>query len=188
MNIKNVVVLPILIMVLFVSCSDEINSSSNETEVKTVEEIETENINSESEVPESWTSYKNERFNFCFNYPQDQFKAKGEPQNSDGNTFVSNDGNVEIKVYGYHNVLEQSTKEIFEADLKNNPERKVRKQDVQQNWYMISGDKNGRYFIEKRVVQNGEVKVIEAVLPHTEHQNYQVVLNDITNAFPFCSN
>src|SRR5690606_20483189 len=57
----------------------------------------------------TYATYTNERFNYRLEYPA-HFVAEGEPTNNDGQVFSGE--NVELRVFGTHNVQDESLRTI----------------------------------------------------------------------------
>ncbi len=55
----------------------------------------------------AWQTYENERFNYSVEYPQTFTRQEG-PQNNDGRVFVNSATSTTIRVYGRHNVNNDS--------------------------------------------------------------------------------
>jgi hypothetical protein len=51
-----------------------------------------------------WERYTNVRFAFSICYPKDFLVAQGESDNSDGQRFLSKDGQVELRAYGSYDL------------------------------------------------------------------------------------
>ena len=181
-TLRNVLFFAILIM---------INACATEVSEETAEPVtDTAQVNApdpeESQPTKQLSTYHNQRFNFCFIYPEGEFKPSGEAQNSDGNIFYSADGKMKVSVYGYNNVLDHNIDELLEFDLKNNPDKKVLKRELTSDHYMISGNMGKVAFIEKRVIAGGDVKVIQAEFPSEERGVYEEKAGAIVAGFPKC--
>ena len=50
--------------------------------------------------------YCNDRFDFCLKYPSQVFIQKNISTNEDGLVLRSHDDDLRLRVYGYHNILD----------------------------------------------------------------------------------
>ena len=180
--LRNVLFFTILMMIT--ACAAEVSEESAEPVRDTIQ------VNpAPAEVPQparQFTTYHNQRFNFCFIYLEDEFKPSGEAQNSDGNIFYSSDGKMKVAVYGYNNVLDHNIDELLQFDLKNNPDKKILKRELTSGYYMISGNIGKVAFIEKRVIAGSDIKVIQAEFPGEERAAFEHKASVIVDDFPKC--
>jgi hypothetical protein len=65
-----------------------------------------------------YDNYTNDRFFFAIDYPSDLLKMQPPPENEDGRTFLSGDGQVEIRVWGQYNALSESLRQRYLTTLK----------------------------------------------------------------------
>ena len=83
-----------------------------------------------------YSTYTNDRFFFSIDYPESLFKMQPEPDNDDGRTFLTDDGTVEMRVWGQYNTLSETLKQKYNATLKSFPDKPS---------YMVLGPK--RYVV-----------------------------------------
>lgn len=57
--------------------------------------------------------YCNTRYGFCVDYPEDVFPVQHISTNDDGVIAMSDDGNYQLRVYGYFNVMDWSVQDEF---------------------------------------------------------------------------
>ncbi len=70
----------------------------------------------EANAQHQYRTYRNVRFDYSISYPADLLSPQGESVNEDGQRFVSRDGRTELLVYGSHNSLDQTLREVFEQE------------------------------------------------------------------------
>ena len=59
----------------------------------------------QAQISNVYEEYCNDRFDFCLKYPSDVFLQKNISTNEDGLVLRSADDDLRLRVYGYHNVL-----------------------------------------------------------------------------------
>jgi hypothetical protein len=101
---------------------------------------------------EKYESYSNERFFFSIDYPSDLMKMQPPPDNDDGRTFLSNDGQTEVRVWGQYNADSKTLNERYTIDLKGFT-GKPSYIELKRDWYVLSGMKEGKIFYEKTLVR-----------------------------------
>ncbi|ANE50573.1 hypothetical protein [Flavisolibacter tropicus] len=115
-----------------------------------------------------YSSYCNNRFSFCIEYPTG-FNKQQKPDNDDGMIFLSADKKTEVRAFGSlatepFNELSQELE--MAIDNKN-----VTYKTVKKDWFIISGtDKNGNIFYRKTVKKKinymgtGETEVFQTLM------------------------
>ena len=64
-------------------------------------------------VPPTLEQYCNARYGFCLEYPGAKLTQKHLSENNDGIAVLSSDGNFQLRVYGYFNVMGWSVNEEY---------------------------------------------------------------------------
>jgi hypothetical protein len=99
---------------------------------------------------EDWKEYHNERFGLSLYYPADVFTLDRTAEAGDGQLFVSQIGNARLLVGGlindsgyspasYQRYLARKSYSQYQIDYR----------PLGQNWFVLSGEGNGRIFYEK---------------------------------------
>ncbi len=86
-----------------------------------------------------WASYDNPRFGYHLRYPSDVFTRSEESQNGDGITLYSPDGQARLLVFGGHNALGQSAREMAQQLGGLDDIREVTYRRVEPHWIVLSG-------------------------------------------------
>jgi hypothetical protein len=137
-----------------------------------------------------FATYTNERFAFSIDYPEELLKMQPPPDNDDGRTFRSDDGTVEMLVWGQENAELKTLDERYARDLKGfteKPTYMVSKRD----WYVISGIKDGKIFYQKTMVRrrHGDVYFTLTIeYPESEKAKYDPIVKKISESFKFDPN
>ena len=92
---------------------------------------------------ETFQTYANPRFNYSIDYPPKLLLPKGEAPNGDGQIFASSDQEARMIIYGTHNVLEQSIKDLFQQEAQDAASARITKtvtyKRQKANWFVVSG-------------------------------------------------
>src|SRR5574341_1362650 len=107
-----------------------------------------------------YRTYHNARFNYSISYPFKVLIPQGEAVNGDGQKFLSQDGRAEMLVYGSHNSLDQTLREVYEQETSRaeHPDRTVTYRVLRAGWFVVSGVENGRVFYQKTMLREGVFK------------------------------
>jgi hypothetical protein len=75
----------------------------------------------------NYRTYHNARFDYSISYPANILVPQGEAENGDGQKFLSGNGRAEMLVYGSHNSLDQSLRQVYESETSRteHPNRRV---------------------------------------------------------------
>lgn len=122
----------------------------------------------------TYRTYQNARFDFSVSYPADVLIPQGESENHDGQKFRSPDGRAEMLVYGSHNVLNQTLRQLFAEETNpsaDHPQRTLSYQTLKGNWFVVSGVEKGRVFHQKTMLIRGIFKTFR--IEYDESQKYQ---------------
>ena len=106
--------------------------------------------NAHAALAEDWKEYRNERFGLSLYYPADVFMSDRTTEAGDGQLFVSQIGNARLLVGGlindsghspasYQGYLARESYSQYQIDYR----------PIGQNWFVLSGEENGRVFYEK---------------------------------------
>ena len=136
-----------------------------------------------------YSTYSNARFAYSIEYPDDLLTpSKIEDGSNSGEIFHSKDKEVEMRVWGEYNALYRTWQQLYNADLKyfgNKPTYTVFK----DNWYVISGMKNGKIFYQKTLRRRlKEIDVLYTFTieyPKTEGAKFDPAVQRIAKSFKF---
>jgi len=139
---------------------------------------------------EKYATYANERFFFSIDYP-DSLKMQPPPDNDDGRTFLSEDGKVEMRVWGQYNAEEKTLDERYTFDLKGFTEKPAY-MVLKRDWYVLSGAKGDKIFYEKTLVRRKRVGdtyfTFTIEYPASQKAKYDPVVKRIADSFKFDPN
>lgn len=96
-----------------------------------------------------YNTYGNARFGYSISYPSN-LVPKGESTNGDGQVFEARDKSAKLTVWGSHNALNLSFKEMYDAD-RNEYGNSVTYKTIGANFYVISGKRNRKIFYQKTI-------------------------------------
>jgi hypothetical protein len=101
-------------------------------------------------VAEDWKEYRNERFGLNLYYPADIFTLDRTAEAGDGQLFVSQTGDARLLVGGLINDsgLSPASYQSYLA-RKSYSQYRIDYRRLGQNWFVLSGEGNGRIFYEK---------------------------------------
>ncbi|MEP7074958.1 MAG: hypothetical protein ABI878_04040 [Acidobacteriota bacterium] len=136
---------------------------------------------------DKFATYTNERFGFSIDYPEHVLTMEPAPDNDDGRTFRSDDGKIEMLVWGQHNALSKTLDERYATDLKGFTE-KPSYMVLKRDWYVISGLKEGKIFYEKTLVRRkgGDVFFTLTIeYPAGEKAKFDPIVKKIADSFKF---
>jgi hypothetical protein len=101
-------------------------------------------------LAEDWKEYRNERFGLSLSYPADVFTLDRTAEAGDGQLFVSQIGGARLLVGGLINDSGFSPVS-YQSYLagKSYSQYQIDYRPLGQNWFVLSGEGNGRIFYEK---------------------------------------
>ncbi|MFK7784628.1 MAG: hypothetical protein AB8B56_05925 [Crocinitomicaceae bacterium] len=185
-------------MILF-SCSMEGDTESEENGIDVEErsgdsngEIMDEESMQEMEEAEAqliWKNYRNERFDFCVDYPSNFLTPQGESENHDGNTFANANGSSEMRVSGIYNALDETIEEAFERATENDvyydDERKITYKTQEGDWFVASGNYNESIFYVRSSLIRDTFYTLYFEYHASEVQKFDEIIKRAKN-FPDC--
>jgi hypothetical protein len=137
----------------------------------------------------SWKTYTNVRFQYSICYPEDLIIPQGEAENSDGQMFLGNDGTTLI-VYGRHNALGQSLKEIMDESSSRlaGKSGKVTYKIIKPEWFVLSGVNESSIFYAKTLSSHAQLKSFELTYNRASAATYQPLVRRISKCFSDLAN
>jgi hypothetical protein len=133
-----------------------------------------------------YSTYHNARFDYSISYPVNILVPQGESVNADGQRFVSKDGRTEMLVYGSHNSLNQSLREVYEDESNRtaeHPNRVISYQILRQDWFVVSGVENGRVFYQKTMFRNSVFKTFRIEYDEQQKRTFDPITVAIARSF-----
>ncbi|MGB4336313.1 MAG: hypothetical protein WBJ41_15850 [Chromatiaceae bacterium] len=136
---------------------------------------------------ENFQTYHNPRFDYAIEYPANLLIPQGEADNGDGQVFVSPDQQARFKIYGTHNVLEESIKDLFHKESQDVATGKITKKVTykrqKNNWFVISGYIGNKIFYQKTLLSNDQFKTFYMEYPETQRHLYDHILGRMASSF-----
>lgn len=136
----------------------------------------------------NWTSYKNPRFGFTVEYPDNILQPNPESVNGDGRTFVSQDNNTLLTVRGQHNGENVTPAAYLKELTEGFPE--YRGADIfrqSENGFIITGTRAWKEYglVVLFGCNNTIINSLEFELPLTlgEQQTYQDIFSRMVRNF-----
>jgi hypothetical protein len=131
--------------------------------------------------------YFNPRFEFSLAYPENLVSPQAPPQNNDGRTFVSPEGDIEIKAFGYHNSLNQPLSAAYQraarSHTQEHPTRDVTYKTRGENWFVVSGYQGNDIFYTKTILRDGKYKVLSIRYDLSLKPKFDPIVAEIAQSF-----
>ncbi len=132
----------------------------------------------------NWKTYTNPRFGTSIDYPAFLFEALPPPENGDGRTFKSKDGRAEFLIFGSHNALEQTVKELFADQLMSDTYEAILEKALQNNEYFLKARSNGKIIAQKVILDAaGVFHTFKLSYPEAESAQYDLILKRMVVSF-----
>lgn len=132
-------------------------------------------------------SYFNDRFRYSVNYPTNLLYPQGESDNGDGQRFLSKDAKASLTVFGSYNALEETLDASFDeasrGGLSDEPKRVVTYKTLRDNWYVVSGYKDGAIFYSKRFLVRDQFFGFDILYPEDQRDIWDKIAAQINASF-----
>lgn len=131
----------------------------------------------ETTTASGWTTYTNDRFGTSAHYPTSHFQpVDTSPENGDGRSFTSADGQAELLIWGGHNALQQTPRQMADDVRANHATATIIDQDVRANGFSIKLQ-DGTMVLQQNTIldPNDVVHNIRVRYPAAQEANYGVV-------------
>ncbi len=142
------------------------------------------------------TKYINERFQFCFVYPENFLSPLGQSDNMDGQIFIVPETDstsfLKVSVYGSNLMQWSAYMEVgawYENELneiKKTEGAKIYYKTLRNNWFVISWDVNGSSYYKKCVLEDNKEKTILIECAADKATSFSQVIFNLTKKFPRC--
>lgn len=125
-------------------------------------------------------TYVNARFRFRVTWPARVLEARGESDNSDGQTFIGE--GAEFRVYGAYMVVHDTLREAYDAELAARGDT-VQYRRLTATFFVVSGVKDGRIYYRKVLVASGDRQlVLDAEYDEPRRTTYDPVVRDMARS------
>jgi hypothetical protein len=131
-----------------------------------------------------YDTYYNNRFEYVVKYPENILNKQPSPQNNDGRSFTSPEGSIEMRVSGSHNIPRRTFSEIYQEQLQAyQRESQVTYQTQQDNWFVISGYRDGTVFYRKTIFYNDDVLELTLNYNRSLQPEFDSIVAEISRSF-----
>jgi hypothetical protein len=144
------------------------------------------NLSNAGQSSVKYRTYHNLRFDYSVSYPVNILIPQGEAVNGDGQRFLSRDGRTEMLVYGSHNSLNQSLRQVFEQEISRtseHPDRLLTYQILKRDWFVVSGIEARRVFYQKTLLRNGVFKTFRIEYDKGKKHIFDPITTKIAGSF-----
>ncbi len=117
----------------------------------------------------NWQTYANPRFGTSIEYPASLFDALPPPENGDGRTFKSRDGQARFLIFGSNNALEQSAKALLGEQLLTVPFETIIEKSVGENGFTLRASGGDKIYVRKSILDSdGVIHAFEMDYPRAQ--------------------
>lgn len=129
-----------------------------------------------------YRTYTNARFNYSISYPANLLIPQGESENGDGQAFRSRDGRAEMRVWGQHNVNNESLRASF-AQTVNEWGDGVSYKVIKSDWFVVTALVNGKIHYQRTMLHRGVFKTFLMEYDQGQRATYDPVTARISKSF-----
>lgn len=127
----------------------------------------------------TYRTYTNARYGFSIAYPFGILVPQGEPDNGDGQKFVSRDGSATLLAFGSHR-LDRSLQDEFQTAQEN---RAVTYKVLKRDMFVVSGTENGKIFYQKTLLRGDVFKTFIIEYDEYERNTFDAITTRIARSF-----
>lgn len=138
------------------------------------------------QIQPNYRIYHNARFDYSISYPAGILIPQGEAVNGDGQKFFSRDHRTEMLVYGSHNSLDQTLKQVYENEISRSsehPNRVITYKVLKHDWFVVSKIEDDRIFYQKTLLRNNVFKTFRIEYGEGDKQVFNSITSRISNSF-----
>lgn len=134
-----------------------------------------------------WATYSNPRFGASIDVPPGYVNDVPEPENGDGLTFHSADGNAELLVWGNNLVdgdFAADGKSRLQGELRDGWDVSYQKQSGNDAWNVFSGSKGGRIMFVRSIAscQGTQALHFRIEYPQAQKKDYDPVVERLSKS------
>jgi hypothetical protein len=130
-----------------------------------------------------YANYKNGRYGYELSYPPNLLHPQPESQSGDGRHFTSSDGSARLSCWGAVVHEGENIQTLYQRDLAAHPGSSYKV--LRLDWFVISGETNGRIFYEKAVVREGSYAAFLFEYSRSAKRTYDPVVSWISKSFKY---
>jgi len=130
---------------------------------------------------ESYERYVNIGFGYTVKYPTSVFRIDKQLDDQSGITLLSNNDTADMRVKAEKNADNTTLK--YEYENLQSPDDRFKVIYEGQQWFEISGVRNGEVYYIKKMLKNGVYYTLEIEYPEAKKDTYAPVVNEISKSF-----
>ena len=130
---------------------------------------------------EGYERYVNIGFGYTVKYPKDVFRIDKQLDDQSGITLVSNNKDADVSVRAANNSFNTTLK--YEYENLQSPDDKFKVIYEGEQWFEISGGRNGEVYYIKKMLKNNVYYTLEIEYPEAKKETYGPIVNVIAESF-----
>lgn len=130
---------------------------------------------------EGYERYVNVGYGYTVKYPKDAFRIDKQLDDRSGITLLSKDDDADVMVKAEENTFNTTLK--YEYENLQSPEDKFKVIYEGQQWFEISGVRNGEVYYIKKMLRNNVYYTLEIEYPEAKKGIYGPIVNAIAESF-----
>lgn len=130
---------------------------------------------------EGYERYMNVGYGYTVKFPKTVFRIDKEFDDRSGITLMSKSGDAVMSVKAQNNSNHTTLK--YEYENLQSPDDKFKVIYEEQQWFEISGVRNGEVYYIKKMLKNNVYYTLEVEYPEAKKVSYGPVVNEISRSF-----
>ena len=130
---------------------------------------------------EGYERYINIGFGYTVKYPKDVFRIDKQFDDQSGITLLSKNNDADMRVKAENNTDNTTLK--YEYENLQSPDDKFKVIYEGEQWFEISGVRNGEVYYIKKMLKNNVYYTLEIEYPEAKKEVYAPVVNTIAQSF-----
>jgi hypothetical protein len=130
---------------------------------------------------EGYERYVNIGYGYTVKYPKDVFRIDKQLDDQSGITLVSNNKDADVSVRAANNTFNTTLK--YEYENLQSPDDKFKVIYEGEQWFEISGVRNGEVYYIKKMLKNNVYYTLEIEYPEAKKDLYGPAVNVIAESF-----
>lgn len=137
----------------------------------------------------TYRRYLNVRFGYGISYPEGLLIPQGEADNADGQRFLAREGDVELLVWGVHNVRDETIESHFREESRSrtreHPDRQVTYKHRTGNLFVVSGYTEGKVFYQKTILGDNAFLTFYISYPSAKKPLWDAIVAEMAQSFRY---
>jgi hypothetical protein len=130
---------------------------------------------------EGYERYLNIGYGYTVKYPKDVFRIDKQLDDQSGITLLSKSNDADVSVRAVNNTDNTTLK--YEYENLQSPDDKFKVIYEGEQWFEISGVRNGEVYYIKKILKNNVYYTLEIEYPEAKKEVYAPVVNTIAQSF-----